>query len=306
MFARLRALVRALTSRREFEAGLTEELRFHIEQYTEDLVRSGMSPDDARRRARMEFGGVNTVKEDCREARRLTVFDGLEREWRYAARQLWRNPGFAGTVVLTLALAIGANTAIFSVANALLLKDLPYDHPERIGTIYARTSGPQPSDLRRTIDGEQWERLRDDVPSLLSAVSSMRTSGANFQAGSVVQYLHAGRVSAHYFDVLGVHPVIGRTFTEEEDRPQGPRTAILTYPLWQTAFGGNPHVLGRTLLLKREPHTIIGVLPERAAIPLNADIYTALQPNREGEGRAANFVAVMRLSWAARSAPNIL
>jgi predicted permease len=295
MFARLRALVRALTSRREFEAGLTEELRFHIEQYTEDLVRSGMSPDDARRRARMEFGGVNTVKEDCREARRLTVFDGLEREWRYAARQLWRNPGFAGTVVLTLALAIGANTAIFSVANALLLKDLPYDHPERIGTIYARTSGPQPSDLRRTIDGEQWERLRDDVPSLLSAVSSMRTSGANFQAGSVVQYLHAGRVSAHYFDVLGVHPVIGRTFTEEEDRPQGPRTAILTYPLWQTAFGGNPHVLGRTLLLKREPHTIIGVLPERAAIPLNADIYTALQPNREGEGRAANFVAVMRL-----------
>ena len=107
MLARLHALLRALTSRRDFEAGLTEELRFHIEQHTEDLVRSGMSLEEARRRARMEFGGINTVKEDCREARGLMVFDELERECRYAARQLWRNPGFTGTVVLTLALAIG-------------------------------------------------------------------------------------------------------------------------------------------------------------------------------------------------------
>jgi putative ABC transport system permease protein len=113
MFARLRALVRAVAARRAFEADLTEELRFHIEQYTEDLVRSGVSPADARRRARMELGGINTVKDECREARGLGGFDALERESRYAARQLWRNPGFAGTVVLTLALAIGANTAVF-------------------------------------------------------------------------------------------------------------------------------------------------------------------------------------------------
>jgi hypothetical protein len=196
MFPRLRALARALTARRAFEAGLTEELRFHIEQYTEDLVRSGASPEEARRRARIELGGINTVKEECREARGLGGFDALERECRYAARQLWRNPGFTGTVVLTLSLAIGANTAIFSLVNALLLKDLPYAHPERIGTLYARTSGPQSSDTRRTIDGEQWERLREDVPALLTAVSAMRTSGADVRAGSVVQYVRAGRVSA--------------------------------------------------------------------------------------------------------------
>ena len=295
MFARLRALVRVLTSRRDFEAGLTEELRFHIEQYTEDLVRSGSSPEEARRRARMEFGGIDTVKEDCREARGLVMFDALEREYRYAARQLWRTPGFTGTVVLTLALAIGANTAIFSLVNALLLKDLPYAHPERIGILYARTSGPQSSDTRRTIDGEQWERVREDVPALLSAVSAMRTSGANVRAGSVVQYVHSGRVSAQYFDVLVLHPVIGRTFSEDEDRPQGPRTAILSYALWQSAFGGNPNALGQTVLLKSEPHTIIGVLPEGATTPLNADVYTALQPGREGEGQSANFVAIMRL-----------
>src|SRR5262245_33243544 len=295
MFAPLRSLVRALTARRTFEAGLEAELRFHIEQYTEDLVRSGVSPEEARRRANLELGGIDTVKEECREARGLWGLDALERECRYAARQFWRNPGFAGTVVLTLALAVGANTASFSLVNALLLKDLPYAHPERIGTLYARTSGPDSSDRRRTIDGEQWERLRNDVPSLLSAVSAMGASGVNVRAGSVVQYVRAGRVSAQYFNVLALHPVVGRNFSEDEDRPLGPRVAILSHRLWQTAFGGQQDVLGQAVLLKGEPHTIVGVLPEGATTPLNADVYTALQPSREGEGRAANFVAIMRL-----------
>ena len=145
MFARFRSLVRALTSRHDFEAGMTEELRFHIEQYTEDLVRSGISMEEARRRARMEFGGIDTVKEDCREARGLLVFDELGREFQYAARQLWCNPGFTATVVLTLALSIGANTAIFSIVNALLLNNLPYAHPGRLRTIYAWTTGSESS-----------------------------------------------------------------------------------------------------------------------------------------------------------------
>ena len=295
MFARLRSLVHALMSRGDFEAGLTDELLFHIEQYAEDLVRSGVSPEEARRRARLELGGINTVKEECREARGLWVFDALERDCRYAARQLARNPGFAGTVVLTLALAVGANTASFSLVNALLLKDLPYAHPERIGTLYARTSGPEPSDRRRTVDGEQWEHVRDDVHSLLSGVSGMRASGVNLRAGSVVQYVQAGRVSAQYFNVLAIHPLIGRNFSEDEDRPHGPKAAILSYRLWQTALGGQPSALGQAVLLKGEPHTIIGVLPEGATTPLNADLYTALQPSREGEGQSANFVIIMRL-----------
>ena len=113
MFARFRSLVRALTSRHDFEAGMTEELRFHIEQYTEDLVRSGISMEEARRRARMEFGGIDTVKEDCREARGLLVFDELGREFQYAARQLWCNPGFTATVVLTLLFPLGQTQQSF-------------------------------------------------------------------------------------------------------------------------------------------------------------------------------------------------
>ncbi len=114
--------------------------------------------------------------------------EGLFQYLKLAVRQLWRNPGFTVTVALTLALSIGANTAIFSIVNALLL-NFPYTHPERMGTIYARTTGSESSDVRRTIDGEQWELLRDNVPSLISAVSALHSSGVNLETGSHVQYL---------------------------------------------------------------------------------------------------------------------
>jgi len=214
---------------------------------------------------------------------------------RFAMRQLWRNPGFTVTVVITLALAIGANTAIFSLVNALMLKSLPYSHPERMGTIYTRITGSRPSDERHNLNGEQWELLRDNVPSLISAVSSPRTSGVNLQAGSQVQYLRAGRISAHYLDVLAVQPVIGRSFSEDEDRPHGPKAAILSYSLWRNTFSSNPYILGHGILLKGEPYTVVGVLPERATTPLNADLYTALQPSRGGEGGGTNFESVVRL-----------
>ena len=214
---------------------------------------------------------------------------------RFAMRQLWRNPGFTATVIITLALAIGANTAIFSIVNALLLKSLPYSHPERMGTIYTRITGSKPSDERHKLNGEQWELLRDNAPSLISAVSSPRTSGVNLQAGSRAQYLRAGRISAHYLDVLAVQPVIGRSFSEDEDRPHGPKAAILSYSLWRNTFVSNPHILGQAILLKGEPYTVIGVLPEHATTPLNADLYTALQPSRGGEGGGTNFESVVRL-----------
>lgn len=214
---------------------------------------------------------------------------------RFAVRQLWRNPGFTLTVILTLALSVGANTAIFSVVDALLFKSLPYSHPERMGTIYTRITGPTVSDERHHLNGEQWELLRDNVPSLISAVSATGTSGVNLQAGSQIQYLHAGRVSAHYFDVLAIHPVIGRDFSDTEDRPHGPKTAILSYSLWRSVFASDPNISGRNILLKGEQYTVVGVLPEDANIPLNADLYTALQASQDGEGGGTNFDVITRL-----------
>lgn len=221
--------------------------------------------------------------------------EGLNHFFKLAVRQFRRSPGYSFTVLFTLALAIGANTAIFSVVNALLLKDLPYADPGRIGVLYVHMTGSQSRDGEQNIDGEQWELLRDNVPSVIAGNSSQGTSGINFQYGSHVQYLHMGRVSAHYFDVLAVHPLIGRGFSEDEDRLHGPKTAILSYGLWHSSFNSNSDVLGQAVLLKGEPYTVIGVLPDNTTTPLNADLYTALQASREGEGQGTNFNAVFRL-----------
>ena len=221
--------------------------------------------------------------------------ENIIQDVRYGLRQLGRNPGFTAVAVLTLALGIGANTAIFSMVNALMLKSLPYSHPERMGTIYTRVTGSRGYDERHHLDGEQWELLRDNVPALISAVSSLRASGVNLQAGSHVQYVHDGRISAHYFDVLAIHPIIGRNFSDVEDRPHGPKTAILGYGLWRITFGSNPNILGQAILLRGEPYVVIGVLPEGATTPLNAELYTALQPSRESEGGGTNFEDITRL-----------
>ena len=213
---------------------------------------------------------------------------------KFAIRQLSRNPGFALTVIVTLALAIGVNTAIFSLVNALMLNRLPYAHPERIGTIFMRVQGSEASDGPHDIDGQQWEQLRDNVPALISAVSGSN-SGVNLQAGSAVQYVHDGRISAHYLDVLAIHPFLGRNFTEAEDRPNGPTAVILSYNLWNTLFHADPTLVGQTIRLKGEPFTVVGVLPQGATAPLNADLYTPLQPSRQGEGSGSNFDVITRL-----------
>ncbi|MGA2216894.1 MAG: ABC transporter permease [Terracidiphilus sp.] len=215
--------------------------------------------------------------------------------FRFAMRQLGRNPGFTFTVVFTLALSIGANTAIFSIVNALMLRSLPYPHPERLGAIFKRIQGSDPFDGRTWITGEQWELLRDNAPSLVSAVSSGIASGVNLQAGQRVQYLQAARISARYLDVVGIHPVAGRNFSETEDLPHGPKTAILSYALWRNTFAADRNLIGQAILLKGEPYTVIGILPQGAVTPLNADLYTALQPSRQGEGGGTNFAVITRL-----------
>lgn len=297
LFSRCAALFR----RRRLDEDLDEELRAHIDLAFEENLRRGMSEQEARTEALRVFGGVTQTKEAYRMQRGFPSVETLVQDVRYALRQLLRNPGFTMTVILTLALSVGANTAIFSIVNALMLKSLPYAHPERMGTIFMRIQGPEPADERHDIDGRQWELLRDNAPSLISAVSAGLSSGVNLQADEKVEYVHAGRVSAHYFDVLGIHLAAGRPFSEVEDRPHGPKTVVLSYRLWHSVFGGDRELMGQTIRLKSEPYTVIGVMPEGATTPMNADVYTALQPSREGEGRGTNFDAITRLrdgaSW---------
>jgi len=235
------------------------------------------------------------VKQAVRDRRAGAHLELLWQDARFGLRQLLRNPGFTATAILTLALSIGANTAIFSIVNALMLRSLPYLHPERMGTIYTRINGSRPSDERHHVNGEQWELLRDNVPALISAVSGIRTSGVNVEAGSSVEYVQDARISAHYFDVLSIEPAMGRKFSPDEDRPHGPQAVILSNGLWRSLFAADPGILGRAILLKGTPYTVVGVLPANATTPSNADIYTALQPAHDGEGAGTNYEAITRL-----------
>lgn len=214
---------------------------------------------------------------------------------RFAFRQLGRNRGFSLAVIVTLALAIGANTAIFSIVNALMLKSLPYPQPERMGTIFRTITGAHPYDGPHAIDGAQWEQLRDNVPALLSAISGWSTSGVNLQAGERIAYVQDGRISQRYLDVLGIHLAAGRNFSAAEDQPHGPNAAILSYGLWRNIFQGDPNIVGQAIHLKGQLYTVIGILPESATTPMNADIYTALQPSTTGEGGGTNYQVITRL-----------
>jgi macrolide transport system ATP-binding/permease protein len=295
LLVKARSFLRNLFFARRVEQDLDQEVHSHLQMLIDENIRAGMPPKEAERAARVELGGAEQVKVQVREERVGNGLHSLLSDCRFGFRQLYKNPGFTLTVVLTLALSVGANTAIFSLVNALLLKSLPYSHPERMGTIYARVIGPHSdNDARSGIDGEKWELLRDNVPALISAVSG-GGSGVNLKAGSRVEYVRNSRISAHYFDVLALQPILGRNFSDDEDRPHGPKAAILSYSLWRNTFGADPAILGQAILLKSEPYTVLGVLPQGAITPSNADVFTSLQASREGEGGGTNFTAITRL-----------
>ena len=288
------SLFRNLLRKRQVEQQLDEEVRSYVQMLADEKMAQCATAAEARRAAQIEMGGIDQVKQSVRDHRAGSSIESLWQDVRFGMRQLLRSPGFTLTALVTLALSIGANTAIFSIVNVLMLKSLPYPNPERMGTIYTRFTGRGASDERHNINGEQWELLRDNVPALISAVSG-GTPGVNLEAGSAVRYVADGRVSAHYFDVLGIQPMLGRTFTEDEDRPHGPPAVILGNGLWRTLFSSDAAILGKPIRLKGEPFTVIGVLPPDAITPANADLYTALQPSRNGEGSGTNFDAFTRL-----------
>src|ERR1700722_17280784 len=172
---RFNSVLRNLFRKQQVENQLDDEIRSYVEMRTDEKIAAGMSASEARRTALAEVGGIEQVKQAVRDHRAGAKVERLWQDARYGTRQLRRNPGFTVTVIVTLGLSIGANTAIFSIVNALMLKSLPYSDPDRMGTIYTRVTGVKSTDERHHLNGEQWELLRDNVPSLISAVSSTRT-----------------------------------------------------------------------------------------------------------------------------------
>jgi predicted permease len=225
---------------------------------------------------------------------------------RFALRQLHRSPGFAAAVVVTLALAIGVNTAVFSLLDGFLLRTLPYPHPERIAALVSHQeskNNPAHFDDDDSSDNAAWRAVKQDVPGVTAAIGGDGfgdTEGVNLEAaaaqGGAARYVHGVRVSAHYFEVLGIAPLLGRGFTEDEDRPGAGKAVVLSYDLWRTAFHEDTGILGKSILLKGEPYTVVGVLPQGAQMPNPADAWTPLIPDDpHGVCVGNNCLILMRL-----------
>ena len=224
------------------------------------------------------------------------------RDLRYAIRLLLKAPVFAITAVATLALCIGANTAIYTVVDRVLLRPLPYPQPERLAMVVTRFSR---GDIGEGQTGATWEALERGVTSVelaTTAGSGFGSIGVNMVVGAHAEYVKQERVSKTYFRVLGIVPMRGREFTADEDRPNGPAAAILSHSLWVRAFNADPNVVGRSMTLRGEPYTIVGVMPEGFTTGAPIDVWTPVRPCATCEGGGQNYEIIARLkpgvSWA--------
>jgi predicted permease len=282
MLKRVRSLWRVLSRRRNFETDMGDELRFHIEQYTQDLVRSGLSPKDANRRARIEFGGMNSVEAECRESRGLRLFDELERELRYAARLLWKTPAFTATALLTLALCLGANLTVFAVLDSVLLRALPFPQASQLVTLF--NTYPKAGVDRDGSSLTNYYERRGHIAAF-SSLSIYRYGTAIVgEAGSTRQQ-HIMAVSPEFFSTLGLGPVIGRSFTEQETTFQTNDVVILSDAYWRQHFQADRGVIGRHIRVDGSPKTVIGVLPAKFHfLSSEAQLYFPLASRPEDRG----------------------
>ncbi|MGA8182450.1 MAG: ABC transporter permease, partial [Terriglobia bacterium] len=251
--------VRALFHRHSMEAELDAELRAHIEQQAEKYVRSGMAPVEAARRARLEFGGVEQVKEDCRDSWGVRIISELAQDLRYGLRQLRRNPGFTIVAIVTLALGIGATTAIFSVIQGVLLAPLPYPHSNRLVVIWEtlpRSGGAATISYPNFRD---WQREARSFKSM----AGYAWSDYELTSPGTPAHVWGMEVSSGFFSTLGVRLALGREFTAQEDQPGGARVAIISNRTWRNRFAASPQVLGKVLALNGIDRTIVGVAPQR-------------------------------------------
>jgi predicted permease len=259
VFARFYSLLRALIWRHTFETGMSEELRFHIEHYADELVRAGIPPEEARRRARMEFGNLNSVEGECREARGLSLFDELRRELSFAARLLRKTPGFTATALITVAICLGSNLTIFAVIDSVLLRPLPFPEAGRLVTVF--NTYPKAGVDRDGSSLTNYYERRGQIPAFSSL--SMYAFGTAIvgETGSTERQ-QITRVSPEFFTTLGTGPAFGRTFTEAETNSQNDTVAILSNDYWRKHFHADANVIGRQIRVDTFPKTVIGVLPD--------------------------------------------
>jgi putative ABC transport system permease protein len=277
---RLRAaLIRLgnLFRRQRREREMAEELESHVQMHIKDNLGSGMTPEEARRQALIKLGGVEQVKEECRDAWGVRIINELAQDIRYGLRQLRRNPGFTAIAVLTLALGIGANTAIFTVVDTVLLRPLPYKDSSRL--LWATERFPFNHGAANVISPDfiGWKE-RNQVFEQIGA--SGGAGGENLTGSGPAIRVDVTNVTTNFFSMLGVRPLLGRTFLASEGKLGSDHVALLSESLWRKQFGSDPHVLGKTIQLGGSPYTVVGVTPSSLHYA-SADVWTPFALNEE-------------------------
>lgn len=268
LFHRLRSNLR----RGKIERELDRELQFHLEMETAENVRRGMSDEEARRAALLSFGGVERTKEAYRD---IAWFRRLEEFWqdvRYGARMLLKTPGFTAAAALTLALGVGANTAVFSVVYATLLKPLPYPEAERIYTVEIGIPERGLSFAGRIQDYLEWRK----ADTAFSAVAALQTGGWNLTGSGEPERVGGARVSVNFFDFLGVPPALGRGFALEEETPGADRVVVISDALWRRRYGADPNLVGRTIELNGQNHLVVGIAAPSLLVPTGTQVHSTL------------------------------
>jgi putative ABC transport system permease protein len=256
--------LKAIFRRKTLDRDLTDEVAFHLAMREEENRRAGIAPDEARYAARRKFGNTTAIREGNREIWTFASLEGFLQDIRFALRMLRKYPGFTAVAVLTLALGIGANTAIFSVVNGVLLNPLPYNDPQQI--VAARHT----DSLLNVIDTQRLTRT-------FAQGGAINTEDMDYTSGAEPVQIQAGYVDAGFLETLGIPPMLGRLISPEEDVKGGPRVIVVSYAFWKNFLNSDPQAIGKAIMLSGNNYTIIGVMPTGFALPqYHADVFVSL------------------------------
>lgn len=277
--------LRSLFRRGQVEAELNEELRYHLERQIEVNTAAGMSVEEARYAALRAMHGLDQRKEECRDMRRVRLIEDLWQDFRFSLRSLLKHPGFTAIALLALALGIGANTAIFSLVNAVILQPLPYRDPDRLISVYGTRNRSTQGSVGPTdfLDYRSQNKTFEQFAASGSMMLPMNLTGSGEP-----ERLNASIITGNYFDTFGVRPALGRGFSLENEKTGQDHVTVLSHSFWQTRFGGDPNIVNKTINLDGKAYEVLGVMPAEVVLPQPAQLWAPINFDADPEMKMRN------------------
>jgi putative ABC transport system permease protein len=288
--------IRSLFKRSAADSELDEELQYHLDQKTQEFISKGLSEKDAHYAALREFDGLQQSKENCRDARKVNWIQDLAQDLRFGARTLRKNPGFAAVAILTLAIGIGANTAIFSVVHAVLIQSLPYPNANRLAIIWSAwgneargpASGPEVDEMRKR------SKLFEEISGIWVTTGTIAGEGEPEQ-------IRLAQVTANFMPLVADRPQLGRFFSADEERAGGPPAMIITDGLWRRQYGADASIVGKRVRVGNGEYTVVGVMPrdfklifpDDSNVPPDVDVFTTLRGDLAKFSRTTGYIRML-------------